>query len=364
MENVFDVVKSWMLSCCCSCSIGISGAEFVSMNVKEKEKEEERGEEEKQATTGRTAQLMQTPCWWCSTEVNIDCPQDDLEPRKVAILHLMRCVWQMARVGVFNPCAGYECVFASRYLSEPETDAWGVLAMILSITYSWMQENSVACMDQETLLILTCIVSVCIKFACGDDACSLKYMGVYVGCEVRILGILSGMEQMSWFQSVYLHTRELQNVLDAEVVSILHRVPLCRHFMENAQAKTERMLFDFYESNICGAVSFDLDALYKALRALPTFFFACVYDNLLIVNLPERHAQAMMFAILASGEYRNVLSDQATFVLWEVRAVLASVLRSAPKLPMGQIFATGGTSPDDEWATQSRVWKAFESLLQ
>jgi hypothetical protein len=89
-----------------------------------------------------------------------------------------------------------------------------------------------------------------------------------------------------------------------------------------------------------------------------------VYENLLIVKLPERHAQAMMFAILASGEYTNVLADQATFIIWEIRAVLASVLRSAPKLPMGQIFATGGTSPNDEWATRSRVWKAFESLSE
>ena len=361
MEKVFDVVRSWMLSCC-SCSIEISRAAVVvgmNGNVVCKEKE---GEKQATTTTTTTA-LLQVP-WWCSTEVNINCPQDDLEPRKVAILHLMRCVCQMARVGVFNPCAGYECVFASRYLSEPETDAWGALAMILSITYSWMQDNSVACMDQETLLILTCIVSVCIKFSCGDDACSLKYMGVYVGCEVRILGILYGMEQMSWFESVYLHARELQNVLDSEVMSILHRVPLCRHYMENAQAKTERMLFDFYESKICGAIGFDMDALYKALRALPTFFFACVYENLLIVKLPERHAQAMMFAILASGEYTNVLADQATLIIWEIRAVLASVLRSAPKLPMGQIFATGGTSPNDEWATRSRVWKAFESLSE
>lgn len=276
--------------------------------------------------------------------------------RNKSISHLMRCVWAMARGRLFGHHAGCGCVLASRYLSEPEVDSWGVLAMILSVTHVWMKGNSVD--SQQTLATLTGIVSVCLKYACGEEMRSIKYRGVEVGVEIQILGVLSGKKLLEWMETVYLHTQYLQTVLDAEVMAILRSVPLFCHYADNAQARAERILFELHQSSD-QPEDFNTHAFYKSLRALPTFFFACVYDDLFLLQLPERHAPAIAFAILASGDYMSTVATQPGMIVADSREVLSAVLRSAPELPMANVFYTGGVSPRDEWATRYRVQRAL-----
>ena len=293
-------------------------------------------------------------------ETTSRCP---LVLRKRAFAYLMQCVWTMARRRLFDFCAGGGCVLASRYMSEPETDSWGVFAMILSVTRAWMQRNSVDSLDQQALGVITGIVSACLKFACADAeyTMSITYRGSVIGMEVQILGVLSGYQLIEWFDSVYIHAEQLQTALDADVISIVCSMPLCWHYVENAQARAERFLFELHRSSD-QPEDIDTHALYKALRALPAFYFACTYDDLFLLQLPERHAPAMAFAILASGGYMATVAAQSGLVVAESREVLAAVLRAAPALPMADVFATGGRCPRDEWATHHRVQRAFDSL--
>jgi hypothetical protein len=294
--------------------------------------------------------------------------QDDTPPsiatlRKQTFVHLMRCFCELARKRVFGRNAGGGCVLASRYLSEPETDAWGALAMILSLTHERIQHCSMDSMDQETLAVFTGIVSVCLKFACGEEIRPINYGGIEIGLEVQILGVLSGHHLLQWMDEVHLYAKKLQTVLDAEVVAILRSVNLHWHYVDNAQARAERLLFKRHQS-VEQNEHFDIHALHKALRALPTFYFACVYDDLFILPLPERHASAMVFAILASGDYTTSVVAQPGLVLAESREVLAAVLRAEPELPNASVFANGGRNPHDEWATRARVKRAYDLLSQ
>jgi hypothetical protein len=311
-----------------------------------------------------------TPVQPSLTPVQPSPPVDGVWPRKSsslpirrqAIAHLMRCLWAMARGRVFGYYSGVGCPLAARYLSEPESDGWGLLAMILSVAYNWMEYNSVDSLDGDTLSALTAIVSACLKFACDEDMRSITYMGVQIGTEVQILGVMSGHQLLQWVYDVHGHAAKLQAALDEEVISVVRHVPLCWHYVENAQARAERLLFTLYES--AKEEEFDTHALYKAIRALPTFFYACIYDDLFIVQLPERHAPAMALAILASGEHIRMLRKHSHIEIAECREVLGAVLRSAAALPMPHVFATGGDSPHDEWATAERVQRAFTLLSQ
>jgi hypothetical protein len=267
----------------------------------------------------------------------------------------------MARGRVFGYYSGVGCPLAARYLSEPESDGWGVLAMILSVAYKWMERNSVDKLDDETLSSMTAIVSACLKFACGEDMRSITYMGTEIGTEVQILGVLSGHQLLQWLYDVHPHATKLQRALDEEVVQVLRSTSLCWHYVENAQARAERILFALHRSQSQDE-EFHTHSLYKALRALPTFFYACVYDDLFIVQIPERHAPAMVLALLASGEYMLTVKKSSHIEVAECREVLHAVLRSAAALPMPHVFATGGNSPHDEWATAARVQKAVGLL--
>eukprot|EP00966_Prymnesium_polylepis_P327458 7383335-Prymnesium_polylepis.1 len=253
----------------------------------------------------------------------------------------------MARGRVFVYYSGFGCPLAARYLSEPESDGWGLLAMILSVAYTWMEYNSVDSLDGDTLSALTAIVSACLKFACDE--------GMHTWSDVW-------PQLLQWVYDVHGHAAKLQAALDEEVISVVRHVPLCWHYVENAQARAERIFFTLYES--AKEEEFDTHALYKAIRALPTFFYACIYDDLFIVQLPERHAPAMALAILASGEHIRMLRKHSHIEIAECREVLGAVLRSAAALPMPHVFATGGDSPHDEWATAERVQRAFTLLSQ
>jgi hypothetical protein len=186
-------------------------------------------------------------------------------------------------------------------------------------------------------------------------------MGIEVGVDVQILGMIAGIKLFEWLDHVYRHTQQLQNALDKEVITIVRTMPLCCHYRDNAQARAERILFALHTS-ANQPEELHTHALYKALRALPTFYFACVYDDLFIVQIPERHATAIVFAVLASGEYMKTVAAQPGLVVAESREVLAAVLRAAPALPMADVFATGGRSPHDEWATTERVQRALSML--
>ena len=294
-------------------------------------------------------------------DVSVRRTRSSLIKRKQAVNHVMRCVWHMARGRVFrcDYCAG--CPLSQRYLVEPETDGWGALAMILSVLYVWLEQNSVETLDKEILKKLTGIVTVCLKFACGEGMRSLEFVGQEIGAEVQILGILSGQALFPWLQKVYRHKNRLQAALDREVVAVIRRVPLCSHYMQNAQARAERMLYALHAEEK-QVEEFHTHALYKSLRALSTFYYACVYDDLFIVQLPERHAHAMVMAILASGEFVLTITTCTGLEVAECREVLAAVLRCAAALPMPDIFATGGLNPHDEWATAERVHKAYKML--
>eukprot|EP00966_Prymnesium_polylepis_P013181 304477-Prymnesium_polylepis.1 len=238
---------------------------------------------------------------------------------------IMRCVWAMARERVFSHYAGARCMHASRYLSEPEIDAWGALAMILSVTRAWVQETPVDTLrdEGEMLTTLTGIVSVCLKFACEEGIGSIIHRDTEIGVEIQILGMLSGHDLTNWLEAVYLHTEQLQTILDAEVIAVARRAPLFSHYVDNAQARAERLLFELHRSSD-QPEDFNTHALYKALRALPTFFFACVYDDLFLLQLPERHAPAIVFAILGSGDYMMTVAAQSGLVVAESREVLAA----------------------------------------
>lgn len=281
--------------------------------------------------------------------------------RKQMLARLMRCVWTMARGRMFGYKAGAGCPLSTRYLSEPETDSWGVLAMILSVCHTWMKHNSVDSIDQSTLHALAGIISACTKFACGEDMRSIMFGGCEVTVEIQILGVLSGHQLLHWLQAVYVHAKQLQTVLDAHVLAAVRDVPLLWHYAENAQARAERHFFALYRSRD-QAEDFGVHALYKALRALPTFYFACMYDSYFLVDQPERHASAMMLAVLASGGYMRTVHTHPGAAVADCREVLAALLRSAPALPMLVVFETGGSCPGDEWATCRRVRTALETL--
>lgn len=233
--------------------------------------------------------------------------------------------------------------------------------MIFSVLYEWLENNSVETLDKDTLKKLTGIIAVCLKFACGEGMRSIDFVGQEIGAEVQILGILSGQALFQWLKNIYRHTARLQAALDREVVAVIRRVPLCSHYMYNAQARAERMLYALH-SEEKQVERFDIHALYKSLRSLSTFYYACVYDDLFIVQLPERHAHAMVMAILASGEFVLTITSCTGLEFAECREVLAAVLRSAAALPMHDIFATGGENPHDEWATAERVHRAYQLL--
>lgn len=288
-------------------------------------------------------------------------PPSALTLRKKTTARLMRKVCTMARGRMFGYFSGAGCEFCNRYLREPETDVSGAMALILSVSHEWMRRNSVDRLDNQTLGPLTGIVSACIKFACEDDMRSIVYDGIEVGVEIQILGMLTGQPLTNWLKQIHRHTRKIQAALDMEVMNIVRTFELYRHYVYNAQARAERILVELYTSTD-QLEYFPTHSLYKALRALPTFYFACMYDELFLVQLPERHAPALVCAILASAEYLITVSAHPALVVAESREVLAAVLRSAQALPMAHVFYEGGANPHDEWATHQRVQRAFDLL--
>ena len=286
-----------------------------------------------------------------------------LKIRECVFEHLMRCMWQLSRCKVFDHNASIGCAVASRYMSEPETDAWGALAMTLSVANEWMHKNYVDVVDHETLAALAGIVSACLKFACDQEIGSIFYLGTEIGVEVRILGVLCGQNLEPWFNEMHRDARELQAVLDHEVMCIVRSMPLHQHYTQNAQARAEKVIFELYESRH-QVETFDAHDMYRALRALSTFFFASFYDNLYIVLEPQRHAVAIVNAILASGGYRKTVDKKPGSIKADSRDVLRAVLRtsSEDRLPMPVVFKNGGHRPHDEWAVCDRVRRALSWL--
>lgn len=279
---------------------------------------------------------------------------------KEIVTHVMRCVHAITRSRVF-PCYVGHDVMQSRYLSEPEVDGWGGLAMALSVTHVWLKNAPVYEVDGNVLSMVAAIIVTCLKVACEDVSASVTYRGVTFSPELRVLGVVLGHESIEWMEEAWGHTRKLQAAMDAQVMCVIRQAALLSHCTGNAQTRAEEILYAVHELSE-PVEELNFHDLHKALRALSAFYYASVYADLSVVSNAERHGAVLAYGVLATGGYHETLTAQPASTVSGVRELLSTVMSVAVELPRPAVFQTGGASPHDEWATRDCVEQALARL--
>ena len=279
---------------------------------------------------------------------------------KEIVAHVMRCAHAITRSRMFPCYVGHDAI-QIRYLSEPEVDGWGGLAMALSVTHAWLKNAPVYEVDGNVLSMVAAIIVTCLKVACEDVSASVTYRGVAFSPELRVLGVVLGHQSIEWMEEAWRHTRKLQAAMDAQVMCVIRQAALLSHCTGNAQTRAEEILYAVHELSE-PVEELNFHDLHKALRALSAFYYAAVYADLDIVSDAERHGLALAYGVLAAGGYHDTLTAQPVSTVSDARELLSTVVSAAAALPRPWVYQTGGASPHDEWATRACVERALARL--